>query len=1768
MAIVQKDDNITADDIGARVNTPGLGNALQPEYIAQQATMSQQSMLPTFDQFLSGEYTGIGSQRNLNFVNMNISNLPSGVIPKRSGGKGTSSTQVVSVDDLRKSIQNTPKEELGNSSAFNALRDLYSQATQTELYSRMKNKGDPAVSVPIAGVDMASGQIVAGEDTDLGEFAKSRLGVYDITKPIGDRIKSNNPNISSDYVTGVLVNKFSTGNIYEELFRGVKDVARLPMYTGLLAVAAKDAALASTPFYTWQQGQGGRARAAESLRKVFEDTLGSKNYTVDSHLNNWLHDTIKKDLIKREGSEEGTKLYNENFTETRHVPLSPDQQTEIEKYRALTGGSGNIKDSTPTTPEVTKKVTVPIRLLQPNEAQTLLDVAFDELPFYEKFGVWASQNLPLGGGIASVYRSKAKRAAKDVSDYRDTDPTGNRYLGTGLTKTGVKNTYYTSKEIEYILARQKLANKKFNLPFENQWWNIKEFIGKAFGTQGKAALGESELRIGKAIKESEIRINKIYDDILDARARGLTDNDLEIKKLYGEMARLNEAKRRNIIGFNSFYVPRSPLMSQTFKDESIITLGMVGGYQLGTTGAEGDFGLFGMSTDVGMITGGITSAFRLHTRPVSAMKWVGSQAMPAGRHSGDIFVDLGTMFEDILGMAAKPSQRLLDAYRGSGLAPVGSLETAARAGKTAIYDSTGKQVNPLRGIFINNSKEDFFDAIRIDKGRPITLKERENYSFIFQMTENLSTSERGEFFDNLTDASNLQERIVSKFPAERQAEAIDAFRMSLATASNFSYLKAAALMLTNSGKLNPKNLKKGNFSEIKDIVLEKERNVNANRLAISQFERVLTESNLSATDNSFLNKEIRKLKDNLAKETRILSDEKKKYSQDLDDWTNNLMSHPSNVGAKRLEEGIFSDLLDSKLILTEGVYDAKTGKFNAEIARGVYEKLAADMYEAVADSFERVQSIGGTTLGRRRAGLLTEKLAWLQQGVDYNKGRMAYKPIQELLRQTELDIGDFANKILDDISKLEGLPIDQTYSHYGKFWNGAEGKMLHKTMEAIAGRAMKKKFGKNFNVIREWAKEPYGPEYNMSNTELYNLIRAGEVKAPKGSTAPEAKLNFSKVLGDLFTANFHEMDELRRHFARRAAKLEGSDKEKSVEYARMSDRIDLFMKKQEALKNVDGKSPLYAGLKEARARYKANVFDKNFRQGGYGSDNLDRNVSGPVLTDVNKQDITADINQGLREAEEGVEIRESDTSYLRSYKRGNEPENWHDGLAKSINDGDMGKMNTEWQRILYYYGDLVDSKPVFDLSKRSDRVKLKALKHSVESTLLNFYMKNDKVADAIIPAFAMQGALEGVAEAQVSSNKLSQMAMKPASDEEIKGYLAASQKVLQQIDKVQNALTINVKGKDSPIQIIDLKSKVLDQRDVSLLMRINKTTKKAHDNLESKFKVAKEKFDETLSFKQQLTSDMMDKFAKLTDDKSIDPKDFYDNVMGVGGTAYIVGLRESNKQLDLLSEDEFDNVMLGLLTRGFIEQGGPAGSGVKNTKDLNGRNIESRVFTDLKTLNNQFENEQVRDTLIQVFATRFKNADGNIDEQGFRKAEEQFNDLQDIVKYLRQNDLYDESMSEIRKESMGMAGVIRPISTNEVISRAFNLARGMVSPAYVTAEMAVRIASAKGIDILGVAIKDPDAAKYLKDLLNDPFDESLLDRATTFAPALIEFVITEIQQTGGSLVLEDLIDHQEFMSQKYDTQIDFIGMERDKRSLSQRLLDNFGITESSYLEGI
>ena len=104
---------------------------------------------------------------------------------------------------------------------------------------------------------------------------------------------------------------------------------------------------------------------------------------------------------------------------------------------------------------------------------------------------------------------------------------------------------------------------------------------------------------------------------------------------------------------------------------------------------------------------------------------------------------------------------------------------------------------------------------------------------------------------------------------------------------------------------------------------------------------------------------------------------------------------------------------------------------------------------------------------------------------------------------------------------------------------------------------------------------------------------------------------------------------------------------------------------------------------------------------------------------------------------------------------------------------------------------------------------------------------------------------------------------------------------------------------------------------------------------------------------------------------------------------------------------------------------------------------------------------------------------------------------------------FEQSQAGAGLDEVQFQGLIRDISPNELISRGFNLARGMVSPAYVAAELYVRLAGSNGIDLMKMAVTDPVAGKLMQELITDPkgFD---VKKSSSFVSILREFVFTEL----------------------------------------------------------
>ena len=101
-------------------------------------------------------------------------------------------------------------------------------------------------------------------------------------------------------------------------------------------------------------------------------------------------------------------------------------------------------------------------------------------------------------------------------------------------------------------------------------------------------------------------------------------------------------------------------------------------------------------------------------------------------------------------------------------------------------------------------------------------------------------------------------------------------------------------------------------------------------------------------------------------------------------------------------------------------------------------------------------------------------------------------------------------------------------------------------------------------------------------------------------------------------------------------------------------------------------------------------------------------------------------------------------------------------------------------------------------------------------------------------------------------------------------------------------------------------------------------------------------------------------------------------------------------------------------------------------------------------------------------------------------------------------------------------GDTKGMTIDNVFSRIFNLARGMVSPLYVGTEIATRLLLERNQTLLSVALKDKDSARILAGIIRNPDQVTDLDIKTLARRAKIYLAMEVIQNKNSQGVIPTL----------------------------------------------
>ena len=483
----------------------------------------------------------------------------------------------------------------------------------------------------------------------------------------------------------------------------------------------------------------------------------------------------------------------------------------------------------------------------------------------------------------------------------------------------------------------------------------------------------------------------------------------------------------------------------------------------------------------------------------------------------------------------------------------------------------------------------------------------------------------------------------------------------------------------------------------------------------------------------------------------------------------------------------------------------------------------------------------------------------------------------------------------------------------------------------------------------------------------------------------------------------------------------------------------------------------HAKWKAANANYQKQVFER-----------LDGD--GPLSDFVNsKSDRVLQINKSGKEQ----------AKFKNLYKQGREPDKLFNNFMGSItkymnsgNDDDLISIQNYFGNFNRQLTEIVDDQYVFDLTTELGKNKYETFKNMIEANLYS------KWAKSIIEK---SEKLDPRVSAQLKKDT---------------GGYNFGEVNTKRLDEISASVQVKLKTEDGivPSTLFDLKKIINDEKDIVNVMKTNKKIQEEYDVFRE---VANKKISATKAAEIARKNNLdltLDKIRRLT---GMNGDAFYQTYVINGTVDGLKKLRADAMKVDAsgkvqgISKEDFNEAVLYLMTQGLFSRGKKVVIPDTFVELPNGAKVSARGFDSPETMVADLTNKNIK----PIF--------------------EEFLDV-DHTKYLTDftNLLAKEKASMMNVGTI--SGIVRPIGDNEVISRAFNLARGMVSPAYVGAEFALRIAAGAGIDMIKLAAGNKEASRLMAKMLE--FPESLNKVEISKMSILIQdFVLTELGQMGATI---------------------------------------------------
>ena len=721
-----------------------------------------------------------------------------------------------------------------------------------------------------------------------------------------------------------------------------------------------------------------------------------------------------------------------------------------------------------------------------------------------------------------------------------------------------------------------------------------------------------------------------------------------------------------------------------------------------------------------------------------------------------------------------------------------------------------------------------------------------------------------------------------------------------------------------------------------------------------------------------------------------------------------------------------------------------------EMQRNIYAKTTQEVMKKITERGNNIIALRGSSDFTTKLAQFVEDVYDVRKDSVQKQSRLLY---QSLDSSTNFDLTPLVQSMMDRKGRLVESDLKLFFSAEGKFFRNKSGREARQAFQSMAKRTLEKDLNLNeaqFDEMMTYHSNPNLLNDPATANDYIANATPVDVLIYYGKKSQEA--GGLKTLNP-FKADVYELDTIKRHFESQGRRLDkGETKDQANEFFAFAKEVEEVIKT---------KPKVYEKLAAVRKRYQALNFDPT-RPTSLGEKIVNARA-GPAKAGI-------------------LDSGELKFNYLDGFR----PETFHDSIGKNMqkilnNEPNAeGLLKRDIEQLVSFWsaGDMPDGSKVFDVTTEAGRDKVATLSTLVTANLYEHW------------GAARTSLLEKIARQKDYGQSLA------STDYNFQDA--------KKISDLQNVLTINVNTANGvePVKLVDVAAIVAQEKELITLMKLDKRASEQYSALSRRLKDKSNLLRTTADSELKIESKGIKNLERIAD--ITDSSQFYETYIHNKPPSVVAGLRDEyvNARLSGLDvgdaetavtsravlEDEFNKGIVFHMTNGLLERAG-----------------KSRSKLTLLGFDEQpFELDEI--TKAGQFASDLSNSNTQavMREVGFTKNHIKY--LDDMARFFE----YAQGTSLARYD---VTGTTRGISPNELISRSFNLARGMVSPTYVAGEMGARIAMQRRQELVALAAKSEEAARIVTMMLRTP-DAIVPDDIKTLGTLIEEFVASDLARTG------------------------------------------------------